>query len=338
MGDDFARGFNQYRLQPVIQTLTKTRPHSTDTRRNNMPTHRYEWTPARHAVYQHFVDLRGGPHGEGVSPDNLMKDMGSRIVGENNFTYDVLQSYLQRDRNCELKKRRARYDAQRNAEMASAAPLVAPPGPTSAQPPVAPRDPARAQPLVAPPVPASAQPQVAAAETPRAGPSRAPGNHEARVAPPDPETSEDTEPPSVLMKKRRVAPAPGAEAANDGFASPAQATEQASLSSTRASADDAQESGVAEMLVTFQDTLIQVQELKDLQELKDANKQLQRNNTQLQRNNKRLQRNNEQLQTDNKQLQHKVLGSNQSERHALDEVTKLKRILRKNGISLTNCP
>ena len=289
-----------------------------------MPTHRYEWTPARHAVYQHFVDLRGGPHGEGVSPDNLMKDMGSRIVGENNFTYDVLQSYLQRDRNCELKKRRARYDAQRNAEMASAAPLVAPPGPTSAQPPVAPRDPARAQPLVAPPVPASAQPQVAAAETPRAGPSRAPGNHEARVAPPDPETSEDTEPPSVLMKKRRVAPAPGAEAANDGFASPAQATEQASLSSTRASADDAQESGVAEMLVTFQDTLIQVQELKDLQELKDANKQLQTNN--------------KQLQTNNKQLQHKVLWSNQSERHALDEVTKLKRILRKNGISLTNCP
>jgi len=195
-----------------------------------------------------------------------MKDMGSRIVGENNFTYDVLQSYLQRDRNCELKKRRARYDAQRNAEMASAAPLVAPPIPTSAQPPVAPR------------------------------------------------------------KKRRVAPAPGAEAANDGFASPAQATEQASLSSTRASADDAQESAVAaEMLVTFQDTLIQVQELKDLQELKDANKQLQRNNKQLQRNNK-------QLQTNNKQLQHKVLGSNQSERHALDEVTKLKRILRENGI------
>ena len=79
------------------------------------------------------------------------------------------------------------------------------------------------------------------------------------------------------------------------------------------------------MLVTFQDTLIQVQELKDLQELKDANKQLQRNNKQLQRNNK-------QLQTNNKQLQHKVLGSNQSERHALDEVTKLKRILRENGI------
>lgn len=189
----------------------------------NMPmqNHIEWWTPVRHTVYQHHVDRLGGPRK--VTPKSLLDDMGPEIEKKFLFTYEKLQSYLQRDREKKLEKRRKRYAA-------------------FAASPVAPQDPARAQPVVAPPVPASAQPQVAAAaEAPRAGPSREPGNHEARGEPPDPETPEDTEPaaaaattspPSVPRKKQHVAPAQGAEAANDGFVSP----ERASLSSTRAGA------------------------------------------------------------------------------------------------------
>ena len=72
----------------------------------------FEWTPARHAVYQKFVDRRGGPRR--VTPTSLLQDMGSAIVEAHGFNQRVVGSYLQRDRRGLL--RAARLNAVAAAE------------------------------------------------------------------------------------------------------------------------------------------------------------------------------------------------------------------------------
>ena len=117
----------------------------------------FEWTPERHTIYQEIVDRHGGPYN--MTAGMVLDEMGPAIVKAHGFK-DKVGSYLDRDRKGKLVAARERYDAQRNARLNPAAAAEA-----NAE--------------------AAAEANTeAAAETARAAPSRAPGNPEARVAPP----------------------------------------------------------------------------------------------------------------------------------------------------------